>query len=323
MIRIRAMWDTSDSFSDLLEPLRLRSAYCSDWHLRRGWGVRGARERRALIHYMLAGDGVVRLDETSPQPLGTGDLALFPHGAAHLVAEHADAEAVDVATLLTRSPGTASRIDIGPGEHTGRMICAGLEYEHQTAPPLYRMLPEVLVVTASEIREEPVLAHALEGITAEIKTRGHYTNAVLLRGFELVYVLGLRTALRTTAPSTTVSRALAHPDIGRVLITMYKSYEQPWTLDKLAEVAGMSRTSFARTFRRLVGESPGRHLRSYRLAEARRLLASTNHSHDVIASQVGYETVVGLHQAFRAEYGRAPGSVRRRARATDAGATRH
>src|SRR5699024_8231728 len=143
---------------------------------------------------------------------------LFPHGAAHLVGQHPDVEAVDVASVVTRSPGTASAIDVGQGEGTGRMVCAGLEYEHRTAPALYRMLPELLVVTAAQIREEPVLARTLEGIATEIRTRGHYTNAVLLRGFELVYVLGLRTALRSDPSSTSMSRALAHPDIGHVLV---------------------------------------------------------------------------------------------------------
>src|SRR5699024_4849692 len=138
-----------------------------------------------------------------------------------------------------------------------------------------------------------------------------------LRVFEHVYVLGLRTALRSDPSSTSMSRALAHPDIGHVLVTMYQQYDQPWTLDKLAAHASMSRTSFTRAFRRLVGESPGRHLRAHRLAEAKRLLMTTNHSHDVIASRVGYESAVGLHQALQDEYGRSPGRIRRDAAATD------
>lgn len=309
------MWDASDSFSHLLEPLRLRSAYCSDWHLHRGWGVRGEPEPRALIHYMLEGESVVQIGEQEPHRLGTGDLAIFPHGAAHLVGQHANVEASDVASLLPdRSPGRSHRLHIGAGVRTGRMLCAGLDYDQETTLPLYRMLPDVLVVGSHQIRDEPVLAHTLDGIASEVHERGEGTNAVLLRGFELVYVLGLRAALRSAPQSTRVSRALAHPDIGRVLTAMYDEYGQPWTLKSLAGVAGMSRTSFARTFRQVVGESPGRHLRLRRLSEAKRLLATTADSHDVIAARVGYGTAVGLHQAFRAEYGQPPGTVRSIAR---------
>jgi len=48
-----------------------------------------------------------------------------------------------------------------------------------------------------------------------------------------------------------------------------------------------------------------------RLAEAKRLLGATTLSQEAIAKQVGYESIVGLHLAFRGLYGVTPGAFRK------------
>lgn len=306
------MWDEDDALSHLLDPLRLRGAYVSDWRLRSGWGVQGDPEPRALLHYMLDGTGTILLPGEAPRTLGPGELAIFPRGAAHVICEDIKATPRTIAELLPdRTPGDVGRLELGEGPAVGRMLCAGLDYTPDTEYPVYRTLPDVLILRAAEIEAQPPMAHALGGLMAEFETRGSGTQAVLLRNFEMVFVLGLRATLMAMEPPVPMSRALAHPSIGRALIAIYEDYARPWTVPALADVAKMSRSSFTRTFKDIVGESPGRHLKRHRLSEARRLLGSTQDPHDVIARKVGYQSAVGLHLAFREEYGAAPGAVRR------------
>ncbi|GAB3846070.1 hypothetical protein GCM10029963_25300 [Micromonospora andamanensis] len=111
--------------------------------------------------------------------------------------------------------------------------------------------------------------------------------------------------------SAPISRALAHPAIGRVLIAMYEDFARDWSITDLATIAGMSRASFAATFKKIVGETPARHLRRHRLARARDLIETTNLSQESIAKSVGYQSNVGLHLAFRTEFGLTPGALRR------------
>lgn len=307
------MWDQDDSLSHLLRPLRLRGAYVSDWRLQQGWGVRGEPEPRALLHYMLEGQGVVRIGPDIVHPMHAGDLAIFPRGAAHTIAADVAAVPVTIDTLLPdRQPGGIDILTLGEGPQIGRMVCAGLDYAPESEYPLYRTLPDVLIARADDIQRDLTLGHTMAGLMAELDERGSGTHAVLLRLFEMVFVLGMRATLKDMKPPAPISRALAHPTIGKVLIAMYEDYARPWSIPELAAIARLSRSTFAVVFKDIVGETPARHLRHRRLVEARRLIQTTDLSQEAIARKVGYRSAVGLHMAFRQAYDAAPGSLRTR-----------
>lgn len=306
------MWDPDDALSHLLQSLRLRGAYVSDWHLRPGWGVRGKPEPRALLHYMREGHAVVRLGDEQERRLRPGDIAIFPRGAAHVVAEDAAASPRLIDHLLPdRRPGDLDVLDLGAGERFGRMLCAGLDYDPSGEYPLYRTLPDLLIARAEEVEADRTLVGVLGLLVSELDRRRSSTQAVALRLFELVYILGLRCALATMSEPPPISRALANPAIARALIAMYEDYARPWSIADMAAVANMSRASFAATFKDIVDEPPARHLRRRRLARARALIETTSLSQDAIARKVGYESAVGLHLAFRSEYATTPGALRR------------
>ena len=63
---------------------------------------------------------------------------------------------------------------------------------------------------------------------------------------------------------------LADPRIARALIAIHTYPQNRWTLESLAEEAGMSRTAFANIFRDVMSETPGRYLSAFRLAIAQR-----------------------------------------------------
>ncbi|GAB3846066.1 hypothetical protein GCM10029963_25290 [Micromonospora andamanensis] len=124
------MWDPDDALSHLLRPLRLRGAYVSDWRLGRGWAVRGEPEPRALLHHIREGHAVIRLANGETDTLHPGDLAIFPRGAAHVIAEKDDAVPQQIDRLLPdRTPGSTDVLDLGTEPRTGSMLCAGLDYE--------------------------------------------------------------------------------------------------------------------------------------------------------------------------------------------------
>ncbi|MCF8199998.1 MAG: helix-turn-helix domain-containing protein [Sulfuritalea sp.] len=58
------------------------------------------------------------------------------------------------------------------------------------------------------------------------------------------------------------------------LLAMHASPHGRWTLESLAEEAGMSRTSFANTFREVMNQPPGQYLTKIRLSIARRAVLS-------------------------------------------------
>ncbi|WP_349370093.1 AraC family transcriptional regulator [Salinarimonas sp.] len=94
------------------------------------------------------------------------------------------------------------------------------------------------------------------------------------------------------------------------------------TLGTLAEIAGCSPFTLIRLFRRLTGITPMRFLTSLRLAEAKRLLLTTEEGVIHVCYEVGYESLGSFNNRFRALTGLTPSDLRQRLRGLDPDALR-
>ncbi|WP_017627629.1 AraC family transcriptional regulator [Nocardiopsis chromatogenes] len=305
---------SEDLLSAVLAPVRLRGVYSSHWSVRAPWSVQGRCEPCAVVHYMCEGSCVVSMPgDAPPLTLGPGDLAVFPHGSEHVVADRPQSAAVPLEALLPgRRPGTVGRVSIdGPGE-AARLLCGGLHYDEAAAPPLYRALPDVVVLDAAAVAGEPLLEATLEWLSSGTDRGSPGAELVELRAFETVFVLALRVAALKAGVSSPLLRALRHPGIARALLAVHTRFAEPWSLETLAAEAGMSRSAFASAFRGLVGETPGSHLLGRRMQEAARLLGESDIPLSQVPERVGYGSTVGFHLAFRKRFGLTPGEFRRR-----------
>ena len=91
--------------------------------------------------------------------------------------------------------------------------------------------------------------------------------------------------------------ALSDPRIARSLIAMHAKPSHPWTLETLANLAGMSRTSFANYFKDVMQVPPGKYLENLRLAIARQLV-QTGVGLKQIAARTGYASPSTLSRAL-------------------------
>ena len=81
--------------------------------------------------------------------------------------------------------------------------------------------------------------------------------------------------------------ALRSPYIARALACIHEAPANDWTLDALAEAAGLSRSAFAAQFRTSVGEPPHSYLIRWRMGIAAQLLEHTGLRLAEIAARVG------------------------------------
>jgi AraC-like DNA-binding protein len=100
--------------------------------------------------------------------------------------------------------------------------------------------------------------------------------------------------------------ALEDERLGRAVAAMQDRPEQPFTLPRLAEVAGMSRTVFAARFAEAIRQSPIEFLKGLRLARAAQLLARTDLPVKAVAGRVGYASRSSFTRAFVALHGVGP-----------------
>jgi AraC-like DNA-binding protein len=100
--------------------------------------------------------------------------------------------------------------------------------------------------------------------------------------------------------------ALSDPRLMRALAEAARDPLRTWTLGRMAEIAGMSRTAFAARFHQLTGASPLQTVVQMRLRLAAAELAHTTLSVDAIASRAGYGSSAAFIRAFRRAYALPP-----------------
>lgn len=111
-----------------------------------------------------------------------------------------------------------------------------------------------------------------------------------------------------TGPGNSLVRHLAQADsrlnqIARAIAWMRGRYTEAWSIDDLAEVAGMSKSSFHAHFKAVTSMSPLEFRTQLRLQEARRMMVAEAMDAASAGFHVGYESP----SQFSRDYGRAFG----------------
>ncbi|MEU1280984.1 AraC family transcriptional regulator [Streptomyces sp. NPDC005805] len=306
--------ERDDLLSELLKPLRLTGVFDSRWYVRAPWAIEGDSEQScAVLHFLTEGGCWITAEGHAPVELHEGDLALFPTGTAHRLADRPDRRGVSLAAVLPeRTPGTSGEIRIEGDGPVSRLLCAGLHYDESAAGNLYKALPWALVLDRSQIDREPLLRDTLRLLATTDRPVGPGDRLITLRAFEMALVLALRPLLRELADKPAALPVLGHPGISKAMVIVATRFAEPWTIESLAREVGMSRSAFTAAFRELVGEAPARHLTGRRMQEAARLLDETVLPQSAVPGRVGYQSAVGFHLAFRKWYGMTPGEYRNR-----------
>lgn len=91
---------------------------------------------------------------------------------------------------------------------------------------------------------------------------------------------------------------------------MHSYFDRPLPLDRLAQMACMSRYHFLRRFRDVFGHTPHQYLMRIRLGKARTMLAETEVPISDIAFRLGYQDLSSFSRAFRKSFKEGPRAFR-------------
>jgi transcriptional regulator GlxA family with amidase domain len=100
--------------------------------------------------------------------------------------------------------------------------------------------------------------------------------------------------------------ALDDPRLSRVLGEILERPEQPYSLEGLAALAGMSRSVFAKRFHQSFDRTPMDYVREVRLRCGARLLLRQELSVDAVAGRVGFASRSHFSRAFQEHFGCSP-----------------
>lgn len=198
--------------------------------------------------------------------------------------------------------------------------CARLAFDGGAQNPLARALPPLIALPLAQVQG---LDASLELLFAETDRVRCGQRLLADRLFEVVVLQLLRWLL--DHPQEAGIRAglitgLSEPRLARVLVAIHDAPGQAWSLERMAELAGMSRTSFANTFRDVVGQTPAEHLADWRIALAQSRLRE-GQPIKALAEELGYANASALSRAFSGRTGMSPRDwLRHQAQRDSAGA---
>ncbi len=113
--------------------------------------------------------------------------------------------------------------------------------------------------------------------------------------------------------------ALTDKIMTAAITAMHNEPARRWTLQSLAQRAGMSRTTFTLKFKEMVGQSPMDYLTLWRMLVAGERLTNSSAPVSAIAHSLGYDSESAFSTAFKRVMGCPPrqyGNGRSQARAT-------
>jgi AraC-like DNA-binding protein len=183
-------------------------------------------------------------------------------------------------------------------------VCASLDWEGGEHHPLARALPPLVILPLTQV---PELHHTLALLFAETGRVLCGQRLMADRLFEVLMLQLLRWLLDHAAQAGMprgLLTGLGHPKLARALVALHERPGDPWTLDAMAQVAGMSRSAFAACFKEEVGEPPAEYLLRWRISLAQRMLRE-GHALKLVAERLGYSPNA-LSRAFGQVVGSSP-----------------
>ena len=182
-------------------------------------------------------------------------------------------------------------------EESVEAMCATVRFGASTGSPVIGALPSLVVL---DLAATPALQGLVGPMFEEAQRAREGRQTVLNLFCALVVVEVLRHCIETGIVRSGVLAGLSDPRLSRVLEALHAEPQRGWTLQEMADIAGMSRSRFAAGFRQTIGTTPGEHLLGCRLSEARALLQQGLKLKQV-APRVGYASIEALARALGRE----------------------
>lgn len=255
------------------------------------------------FHLVLEGACTVTI-RSSTVDLGPGDLLLLPHGDAHQVSASSGER-----HRFEEEPGPTftTRRTVG-AEHELDLFCGRYHFESAAGTLLFRLLPELVHVTLDA--PALTLANVLRG---EARFDGPGTGAIVCSLSDALLAMTLRSRPDQRFDTPTLWTAMGDDVLGRVLADVVERPGEPWTIDRMAAAASMSRATFLRRFTARTGTTVATLLTAIRMMVATDLLTNSEHSVARVANKVGYRSESAFAQAFRTTVGTPPARFRKEA----------
>lgn len=303
----------TDILSDIFDTIRLRGMLYFRTDYAPPWAVTvPAYKQAARFHLVVQGRCHVAITEGPDADLGPGDLVLITRGREHTLADRAGRTPAPLDDIVKRSGYDGKGVFVvgsaEPGAAT-QMVCGHLSFTQGADHPLLRALPPLIVMRPSDRAQQPLLDETLRLVARRAFTDALGAAASISRLSEVFFIETVRAAIAHHSELARVIAAMTDAQIGRALGRVHEAPAEPWTVEALAQEAGMSRSRFAERFTELIGVAPMSYVAEWRLQKALARLSDGDANIKVVAAEVGYQSAAAFTRAFSQRFGMPPREI--------------
>ncbi|MBO9545905.1 AraC family transcriptional regulator [Caulobacter sp.] len=300
----------SDALSDLAALLRVRPELEDYCRFGGDWRVEHEASAAAQFHIVAKGQCVVTPTGREAVVLSAGDILLLPRGDAHVLRPRITAEQA-TRPISTRYHNAIRIKEAGDGAPDTELICGLLHFEATAAQLPVSALPDVIVLRAGQDASQARFVGLVAAMHDEIEQARVGAVAIAMDLASALFVMFLRAHLEADPPAEGLLALLAHRATAAATLAMLREPGEDWSLDALADLAGASRATLVRQFRKIAGQSPLGFLSELRLNLGRQRLRRGDQSIAQIAAELGYQSESAFSRAVHRRFGERPGAIRR------------
>ena len=149
---------------------------------------------------------------------------------------------------------------------------------------------------------------AMHGLVERLLTHLERPEAAKILGRDLIKELYYYVLTGDQAPAlfALADRNSSFTRIAQTLTYIEQHLAEPFTVEHLAELSGMSLVTFHRLFKKVTGDSPVQFIKKTRLSNAKNLIQNHGMKASLAANSVGYESASQFSREFKRLFGMTP-----------------
>ncbi len=286
-----------DPLSDVLSLLKPRSYMFRGIDVGGQWSIHFPQSDGIKCYAVISGECWLCLEGVSDAVrLTAGDCFLLPRGLAFRLASDTTLTPIDAKSFISSAREGGVACFNGGGDCFG--IGGYFAFAGDHADILLGVLPPIIHIRNEA--DKAALRWCLERLMQELSDPrpGGALIAEHLAHMLLVQALRLHMAEGASGGIGWLF-ALADKQMRAAIGAMHADPAHRWTLQALAERAGMSRSAFSLKFKETVGASPMEYLTRWRMLLAGDRLTNSNDPISVIAPSLGYDSESAFSTAFK------------------------
>lgn len=300
-----------DALDTVFDAMRVKSVLHARLEASAPWGLAFNGSPRAKFGLVTRGSCWLDVrGKDQPLALTGGDCFILLHDQPFAIRDAARTPTVPCADVVQNRLGEV--IEFGGGGQVTTLISGWFEFDTLGAKPLLDALPPI-IHTRMDCDQSWLLQSTFQLLATETAEHRLGSSLVVSRLADILFIHTIRAYLSADdAPRDGWLAALSDKQIGETIRAVHDNIAAPWTVEKLADKAAMSRSAFAARFKSLVGQPPMDYLTHWRMYQASSMIRRNSADLGGIAEAIGYDSETTFARAFKRVTGTTPGEYRRR-----------